>query len=79
MNDILNEGVYLWLDGSPYEPEMEVYQYCRWKPGEPSDWNDGSHPQGQDCVIVERSRVFTDIACDRSWYQGLCQRAKFVC
>ena len=81
MNDIINEGKYTWIDGTPYAPELDVQQYCGWQYGQPNNIVDASHPGGQDCILVGSYRVgYFDEVCDiDSPFPGLCQRAVYEC
>ena len=52
MNDIAEEGVYVWDDGSPVT-------HTRFIPGDPNNY------QNQDCMALMRvDGGFADIQCD---------------
>ncbi len=52
MNDIAEEGIYVWEDGSPVS-------HIRFKPGEPNNYND------EDCMgLWSGNGGFADVKCD---------------
>ncbi|XP_078000821.1 C-type lectin mosGCTL-1-like [Glandiceps talaboti] len=68
LNDIAEEGKYVWTDGT----ELIEGDYDNWAPGEPND-NNKKNTNGQDCGQLWRLK-------DWQWDDGYCDNKRaYVC
>uniref|UniRef100_H3A3R7 C-type lectin domain-containing protein n=1 Tax=Latimeria chalumnae TaxID=7897 RepID=H3A3R7_LATCH len=66
LSDIIVEGQWSWVDGSPYN-------LLFWSPGEPND-----APQGEDCAMLDYQKATGSLTA--TWNDAPCSRQfKWIC
>ncbi|KAK2829623.1 hypothetical protein Q7C36_017613 [Tachysurus vachellii] len=64
LTDAENEGVWLWIDGTPLNKNLSWWKYT------PDDWKQ-NNPLGEDCVVYYEGE-WADVSCLTS-YMRICE------
>merc|ERR1712015_483212 len=73
ISDRLVEGEWLWLDDTPYRPNLNVNQVYNWASGHPQDLTNHDK-SGEDCAQIGNSNAIWDYHCSYAGFKGLCQK-----
>ena len=69
LNDIDNEGTYMWVDGT-------ALSYTQWSPGEPSN---GDGIINEDCTSVYSNGYWNDAPCTNAYLCYICDTIGKYC
>jgi len=77
LTDRGEDGKWKWMDGTAYQPDLDVDQLYKWRSGEPQN-DDGDHDYNQDCAVIYNEALY-DNPCTAGSPYGLCQKQLTSC
>merc|ERR1712015_410751 len=69
LSDRQEDGVWKWIDGTAYQPDLDVDQVFKWGSGRPRN-DDGNHVYNYDCAHTYNGGLW-DGDCTHDGYYGL--------